>query len=46
MTSYINSDLVDPNYDMDDIPLAVQEVYGRYRLASSPNTEGLWALTY
>jgi len=26
--------------------MAVQEVYGRYRLASSPNTEGLWALPY
>ena len=46
MEPYMSSELADPNYDMADIPMAVQEVYGRYRLASSPNTEGLWALPY
>ncbi|GIS78408.1 MAG: hypothetical protein CM1200mP13_17670 [Candidatus Pelagibacterales bacterium] len=29
MTSYMSGELADPNYDMEDIPLAVQEVYGR-----------------
>ena len=46
MEPYMSSELADPNYDMADIPMAVQEVYGRYRLASSPNPDGLWALPY
>ena len=39
MEPYMSSELADPNYDMADIPMAVQEVYGRYRLASSPNPD-------
>lgn len=43
---FANADLADPNFDMDDIPEAIIEVYGRYRGASSPNPDGLWSVPY
>jgi maltose-binding protein MalE len=41
-----DTDLADPNFDLDDIPEAVIEVYGRYRGAASPNADGLWSVPY
>ena len=43
---FANADLLDPRFDMDDIPEAVLEVYGRYRGAASPNPDGLWSIPY
>ncbi len=43
---FANADLADPRFDMEDIPAAVVEVYGRYRGASSPNPDGLWSVPY
>ncbi|MEM7023532.1 MAG: extracellular solute-binding protein, partial [Pseudomonadota bacterium] len=38
--------LADPRFDMEDIPEAVLEVYGRYRGAASPDPDGLWSVPY
>ncbi|MCP4380757.1 MAG: extracellular solute-binding protein [Hyphomicrobiales bacterium] len=43
---FANGDLADPNFDIDDIPEAIIEVYGRYRGSSSPNPDGLWSVPY
>ncbi len=43
---FAKSELVDPRFDIDDIPEAVLEVYGRYRGAASPNPDGLWSVPY
>ena len=40
------ADLADPRFDLDDIPEAVLEVYGRYRGSASPNPDGLWSVPY
>ena len=40
------ADLADPRFDIDDIPEAVLEVYGRYRGSASPNPDGLWSVPY
>lgn len=40
------ADLFDPRFDMNDIPEAVLEVYGRYRGAASPDPDGLWSIPY
>jgi multiple sugar transport system substrate-binding protein len=43
---FANAELADPRFDMDDIPEAVLEVYGRYRGAASPDPDGLWSVPY
>jgi multiple sugar transport system substrate-binding protein len=45
-TWFANAELADPRFDPADIPEAVQDVYGRYVGAASPNSDGLWALPY
>ena len=45
-TWFAKEDLADPRFDMEDIPEAVLEVYGRYRGAASPNPDGLWSVPY
>ncbi|MGI9501518.1 MAG: ABC transporter substrate-binding protein, partial [Geminicoccaceae bacterium] len=43
---FANEELADPRFDMEDIPEAVIEVYGRYRGGASPNPDGLWSVPY
>jgi multiple sugar transport system substrate-binding protein len=43
---FANGELLDPRFDMADIPEAVLEVYGRYRGAASPDADGLWSIPY
>ena len=43
---FANAELADPRFDMEDIPEAVLEVYGRYRGSASPNPNGLWSVPY
>ncbi len=43
---FANEELADPHFDMEDIPEAVLEVYGRYRGGASPNPDGLWSVPY
>jgi len=46
LNDYMKSDLADPAFGMDDIPAAAQDVYGHYKMSTSPDVNGLWALPY
>jgi multiple sugar transport system substrate-binding protein len=43
---FAKSDLVDPDYDIDDFIPAVLEVYGRYKVGFFKDPNALWSVPY